>query len=372
MKKIKYFNDFLNEVLIHPEWIEHLDNKNYIIISYNKYIYILDEKKLEKEDYLLKFLKELNNEHILKEYLENINYYDLLTIIREKLPNIIIFNWDLKNGNLNNIDYYVSSSEFKIDINISKQFIETLKVLRWKLFIEYIKCYESYIVYDQEQENTELLHIETVIENFSKDIEVRKLPKKIYHGTSTRVINEILKIGIRRNQKSNFKNIYRFCKYLFFTSSIIEATFYADNSARKTKSYPVILEIDSSCIDIDKVEKDYDFYVDYINQGNEYFDDLYSNQIYTESEPQLIHLHNKYIGATYRKFSYKANIYPKYITKIYFQSEINGKFDDYVEQDQFDDFLEMVDMYNDGVFEEIPLNLEIWEEEKRYLEEENE
>ena len=54
-------------------------------------------------------------------------------------------------------------------------------------------------------------------------------------------------------------------------------------------------------------------------------------------------LENKVIGATYRKFAYQGNIYPKYIESIIYNETYESEFNE--ETDDFEKFEEMINFY---------------------------
>jgi len=348
MKNIKSYYTYLNEILIHPDYsnIDCENNEKYIIISYDKYIYMIcEDVDVDKYDEYLNIFKKLFG----KEF-NDID--DLMEFLREERADVIILNWDSKEDVLK---YHISLN-YNMDYYISKQFIETIKTLQQKLKVSYLSVFENYMDNnDDKYDNKEYIFIDSIISNFNKDLKVTKLPKIVYHGTDSDSFMKILKIGIRPNRnKSNFKNVYKNNNYIYLSSNKIDSIFYANNSANISKSFPIIMEIDTSCIDIDKIDKDYDFYTDYIGKGNDYFDDIYnkSKSIYSrENKHFLNNLHDKYIGATYRKFSYKGSILPKYITKIYYKENIESDFDSEYSKDDFDTFMKIIEYAQDMGFD---------------------
>lgn len=332
---------FLNEILIHPDYsnIDKENNEKYIIISYDKYIYMVSEDMdiEENEEYINTFKKLFDHDF------DDIE--DLISYLREERADVIILEWDL---NEDDVLKYSPSDRYNIDYNVSKQFIETIKTLKKELNVEFVSVFENYMDNDDyKDENKEYIFIDSIISNFNKDLKVTKLPKIVYHGTDSDSLMKILKIGIRPNRnKSNFKDVYKDNDYIYLSSNKVDSIYYANMSSNISKSFPVILEIDTSCIDIDKIDKDYDFYTDYIGKGNDYFDRIYnkSKTIYSRETKQFLYnLHDKYIGATYRKFSYKGSILPKYITKIYYKQNIESDFDWKYSKEDFDTFMKIID-----------------------------
>lgn len=327
---MKKYEQFINEILMHPTFKELKDHET--VISYRKYIYVLNDDSIKE------IIKDFN---IPDDYTED---YEIMDYLRESNPEVLIFSNVRKYEK--EINFIISDSYYSIDPYISKQFIETLKTLK-TVGIEWINIYED-SAYDEEGDQ-KTFHIDNLIDNFTKDIKIRKLPKYVYHGTSANRLEKILKIGLRNNKESNFKNIYYDNNYLFFTSYKNEAIFYAERAAQIKNSFPVILKIDTSCIDTARVDKDYDFYYDYIGRGNEYFDEIKANLgNYEVGEEKILqHLHDKYIGATYRKFSYDGHILPYYIDEIFYKTDPDSDFSNSFEQEDFKTFLEIIDYAED-------------------------
>lgn len=325
---MKTYNNFLNEVLLNPDYNTKSDDM--IIISFKKYIYYIEYNA--DDNYLDKLFSDLGLD------VDGIEYDEITQVIMEKLPSAIVFSYK----GSDTLDIY-RSMNYTFDHNISHHFMETLKTLKKELGVKYIDICENYLVGDQEHDHSETININILLNNFTKDLKVRKLPDVVYHGTCTKNINNILKLGLMpKTGKSNFKRIYHENDYIFLSTDIKDSIFYSTNSAEQTKSFPIVLEIDTTCIDPDNVDFDYDFYVEFIGDGNEYFDELKSTENYKEKQNLLQELKDKYIGATYRKFSYKKRIPTKYIKKIYYLSDGDGDFSDYYNNQDFDDFLEMI------------------------------
>lgn len=350
------FNNFLLEKLAHPDFNDFKKCK--YIISYKKYIYFIPDNIEEQDNELF---KELLFKLDFSDWNDNI--YDLLSDIKEDRPDIIL----LEKHNNNEVYFSVSLGS-SVDISISKEFIDTLKVLA-KNGVEYLNVQETTISDVVEEYHNETFNIDLIIDNFEKDLKFKKLPEYVYHGTSSDRLESILKIGLRQEHKSNFDKVYFKNKYLFFSSNILDAYFYADNAAKNDNSFPIILEISRDAFDINLVDKDYDFFIDYINKGNFYFYDLYRKsrrgfQDGPEKEKVLSHLHDKYIGATYRKFSYKGNIFPKYIMAMFIKDSYDsGKFDTEIDGNDLKDYVEYFDW-----LEEMGYDKEYYIDYDQYLE----
>jgi hypothetical protein len=331
---MKKYEEFLNEVLLHPNIKELKDGDT--IISYRKYIY-----RIGNSVDLQNIIKDLDLKDNVD--IEDVDKYEILDYILDSIPEALIFtDYNEKEQEIN---YHLTDMYYSVDPYISKHFIETLKTLK-KYKISWINIFEESLYLGDGYERKPF-HIDSLIDNFTKDIKIKKIPKYIYHGTSANYLNKILKTGLRYGNSSNFTFVYDKNKYLFFTSYKNEAIFYAENTAEKQNSFPIILKIDTDCIDVNKVDKDYDFYYDFIRKGNEYFDNIIRNYGNGGSDLRLQHLHDKYIGATYRKFSYNGNILPYYIDTIYYKTDPESNFDYYYDQEDFKTFLEIVDTAED-------------------------
>jgi hypothetical protein len=78
---MKNFNNFLNEVLVHPKY--NNEDCQYII-SYKKYIYLLTDDDFADDERINKLLELLD---ISDSYSDSI--YDLQQYIEEQMPHII-------------------------------------------------------------------------------------------------------------------------------------------------------------------------------------------------------------------------------------------------------------------------------------------
>jgi len=327
---ITNFKYFLNEKLIHPKFNPDYSVDDYAILSFKKYILFIPQNDIWNLNIKKSKLKKLKK-------LLNIKSTDNLSLdeyIREERPDIIFFDWKT-NTNVLNLSLGIS---FNQDINTSKDFIDTLKFLKNKLNIQYLDVNEVGFQQNGEEiyyENT--FNISDLITNFNKDIKVRKLPKYVYHGTTSEYLNKILSVGLRPGKsKTNFDRIYHHDR-LFYTSSVIEAAFYATNSVlQQNKGFPIILKISTDNFDTSKIDLDYDFYIDYIKRGHSHYNEIYYNsksnlinKLKEKPIKSLKKLKDKYIGATYRKFSYLGHIYPKNIISVlYSESYNNEKFEE--------------------------------------------
>jgi len=368
------YNNFLNEKVIHPDFDVDFSEESYKIISYKKYIFFMIQNDSWEN------ISAIEDDENLKPILELLDIpnldtdYTLEEYISEERPDIIVLTWEKESINLN----IFMNLEFNQDPKISKHFIDTLKVLRKKLNVKWLNISEYMFGENgEEYPQDENIFIDNIIDNFNKDIKVRKIPKTVYHGTTSNYLQRILKIGLRPNEKSNFNNINHDDR-IFYTSSKADAQFYTNKSTNNVGGIPIILEISTKNMDTSKIDLDYDFYVDYIKQGHEKYDEIYYaskhssvNKLEDKTSENLKKLKDKYIGATYRKFSYVGNMFPKEIIKIWYsESWDNEIFDEYFDEPLKDTYsmLEFFDyikqMYGDEYYADYMAYQEYLEEEE--------
>jgi len=350
-----------------------------MILSYKKYILFIPEKISDEDFSSEEFAKEFNKLRELLDIEEGFNS-TLDEYIQER-PDIIMLSWETGNKD---VGLYVTQS-FNQDPAISKHFIDTLKVLAKKINVEWLEITEYSFGPDNEEiphENN--FYIDDLINNFNKDIKVRKMPKTVFHGTSTNHLKNILKIGLRPDKTpTNFKNIYHTDR-TFYTSSKAEAQYYTSQATNNIGGIPIILEVSTKNMDTSKIDIDYDFYVDYVKQGHEEYDDVYHasrhasrhhsvNKLNDTPVENLKKIKNKYIGATYRKFAYVGNIFPKEIIKIWYSKVWNNEtFEEYFDEPLVNtsDMLEFFGWVEEMFGDEYYANYMNYEEDKEYLEEE--
>jgi len=380
------FSHFLNELLFHPDFNDVKKSEECTIIAFRKYIYIVDDYDVKGIVRIYTdILKELGTYNSESKNIKNEEISDLLRDLQENYPNVVIFHYETNNPDTLKIDVY---DEFTQDINSSKFFIDVIKELKNKLGVDTIEMYET-VGYSNDETIEKRIYINNLIENFTKEVQFRKIPKYIYHGTSVKYLANILKLGLRANlSPSNFKNV-KHKDYIFLTGEKNSAIFHADKSGSVTNMPPVIIEIDTTGLDLAKIDFDYDFFKTYIGDKGDH-------EIYSKIEPNYIsdknevlkYLKNKYIGSTYRKFGYSGTVMPKFITKIYYNltNEYNDFNDLLDNKKEIDEFFEMIhffqelDMlsfndynldtyYYQEIKDEMEENAEVQEEEPAQVEE---
>lgn len=167
-------------------------------------------------------------------------------------------------------------------------------------------------------------HKDEIIEKYGKVFnKSERLPESVFHGTSSQFLDDILKRGIiPKKENSVFKVEHDY--YIFLTTSFKSAEFYAKMSVSRDfniKTNPVIVEIDSSKIDKDKILFDYDFYTKFIGKGNKVYDDIIKSlepSYPSKSRDNLAYMWDKNLKAPlYKKFGYNGRILPTKIKNIY-------------------------------------------------------
>jgi len=359
---MKNFKNYITEVLLHNPTKNKIENHTNFI-SFKKYIFTISDDA--SPDEILELVKNLYKYGLTIDDDKKIDDYDdiseIFELIREN-PQVLLLS--VYNGVLN-FDLGAVST-YTIEPKIYNHFIETLKTLKQEYSFEKVSFYEN--IYDNEMEydEEETYYIDDLISNFNSELKTKKITKYVYHGTSTDNLKKIMKIGLRSGYNSNWKNIYDSNKYSFFSTNKNDSIFYARKSAYETKSFPVILKISSSSIDINDIDFDYDFYTTNVCNGHIYYDAMYDCSAWNTIEEQkqtakLSHLKNKMIGATYKKFAYSGNIYPKYIKSVIYSETPQEKMEN--ETDEINYFIDMVDFIEEyHGFDDYVLNFDYYEE----------
>lgn len=97
-----------------------------------------------------------------------------------------------------------------------------------------------------------------------------KIPEKVYHGTSTKYVYNIMKMGLRPGvSKTNYESIEH-PEAIFFATRFGEAWEHAYHTSKKVGGEPVVLEM--SIPEKDKIISDYDVDVGAENKTFNYID----------------------------------------------------------------------------------------------------
>ena len=228
------------------------------------------------------------------------NYFDNLT----NLPQVISGYFEKSREGLIAVFY---SKEF-LDVRISDEVKKMAKDFKQ---IQYF----SFEGEDSTYSRDEILNTEDKV--YNKEV---KLPKYVYHGTTVKNVPGILRKGLRANP-NNTNFAVKHTKYVFLSSVFKNAEFYAE-MASKGRDVNAILKIDTAKIDINKINFDYDFYHDYVGQGNEYYNNI--KKPWGEDRYLLRNKSNINPGAKYAKFGYNGIIYPEAVVSIYINEDRSG------------------------------------------------
>jgi len=145
-----------------------------------------------------------------------------------------------------------------------------------------------------------------------------KMPDIVYHGTSSEYIDSILTHGLVPNPSNSQFKVYH-DRYIFLTTSYVTAQRYAKGSiGNNYKADPIVLEIRSDRLDINKVQFDYDYYKTKDLKNNDYYDGMISSKLKEEDTD----ISNKNMGGAFVKFGYDGIVYPDKISKIYYQADL--------------------------------------------------
>jgi hypothetical protein len=207
------------------------------------------------------------------------------------------------------------------------------------------------------------------------------IPEKVYHGTCSKHIFDILRFGLRPVGHSNWMNIgAHFPDRIFLTADINKAAFHANHSAKKTKSRPIIVE--ATIPDRRRIDLDYDiantFYGSDHEQVHHSYRETSSRRRSVDDTHQHVQRHSPKTDFSRETgvFSYKGRIPARFINALL----LNGTNDDGVldPRDTFretnpKDFLENFDLFDEwGIYDEIAFNEYRYNDEDEEEEEDDE
>lgn len=157
--------------------------------------------------------------------------------------------------------------------------------------------------------------------NKPADIPVAKL---MYHGTTTKYLESILKKGIRNIKDNSIFNVNN-QGYVFLTSDYTIAEDYAENYSQEIGGNMAVLEIDTDLIDKDKIVLDYDFEDSFVdnNEISVYTQEPIFDRGYAFSEKGNIATTNGRYGSKFSKIGYKGIIMPSAIKHCYIYDSNN-------------------------------------------------
>ena len=209
-----------------------------------------------------------------------------------------------------------------------------------------------------------------------------------YHGTNTDAFRRIKKTGIRPIAGvTNFDKIKHTDK-IFVTTNKTEAEFHANNSSKKTGSFPLILEV--VLPDPDKLVMDYDVavniyganhpdtvklgYRDIVNK----LDNTFIAAMQSDLMKRLMRRNKGNIGNLSTKigiFGYIGRIPPKFIKKIWMDDDA---FQEYAKSEEYggyyeDSMISPMSQWESSTFKEYEaLRVEALEEYHEEMEEDEE
>ena len=148
----------------------------------------------------------------------------------------------------------------------------------------------------------------------------------LYHGTTTNVIYNIMKNGLRQvKENSNFKVENK--GYVYLTSVYESAYDYAQMYAKSMGGDECVIVVDTSKIDKNRIVLDYDFASEYTTdiENSPYKDNIKPNSIYYKGNVAKNASNN---GTKYGKIGYKGIIMPNAIRGAYVYENGSREFFD--------------------------------------------
>lgn len=200
-------------------------------------------------------------------------------------------------------------------------------------------------------------------------------PKWGYHGTSSKYLYDILRLGLRAGRNDGNWGDIRHTDKIFFTQVEELAIFHSLNVSRgDDNEYPIIIEF--KIPDTDKIIPDYDKDTE-SNKSND-FDSIYSDirqsveRPFQDVKSGFTPLRRSNEGGVW---GYHGSIMPKFIDsiRIYTEGDDNPEFSDYVE---FDDLqyvkrvMELCAEYDENFIYYLGMDIEDIEQEFNSEEEE--
>lgn len=141
------------------------------------------------------------------------------------------------------------------------------------------------------------------------------LANPVYHGTAERWLSLILTKGLKTDGTHSNWGVQN-KGFTFMAADFATAEEYAQNAARRGASKPVVLEIDTNCIDKNNIVLDYDFVVSYSSDPEN------SPYNVTNNNRKAFYRGNvasnqKANGTKYNKFGYKGVVMPNAIKAVF-------------------------------------------------------
>lgn len=303
-----------------------------VIIIFNGYIYpICRSDKSEKNlNYIINIIKTLCHKFTGMTDIffdENMNIKQYLITDRNgqssferlfdslynfcEVPKLIFFNVIDVDGDLS---LTAENYNGTYDIDNSKE-------LRQFAMSDYAKRFQSIVV------NNEVYTMSDIVSN---KISKENIPiaKRLYHGTCLKYTKNIVYKGIRSTAENSAFSVNN-NNYIFLTTSYQVAYEYATSYSQLTKTFPCVLEIDTSKINKDKIVLDFDF--------TNMFTKDYENSPYekvkmsSHFKGDIAKSSNKY-GTKFSKIGYKGVVMPDAIIGIHVD---DGRHNNFYSKEQF-------------------------------------
>lgn len=321
MKNFKTYT-FLNELKLSKEYSENEDLESTYFVIYKEYVYVFDYVTSNYVEKVKSFYEYLQKENIDIPTCKIKNFDDANDFLEYYLDNPkIIAGRFYYNSFTKNIPNDALIAEF-----FNKQYLEiTISDTLYKL-MSFLPSLDYFRI------DNIIYHKNDLIEKYKKNINKQlKLPEKIYHGTSSEHIKDIIKNGIRPKKENTIFKVEH-TNYIFFTTSFDTANRYAGFSTSKHfSSNKVILEINSNQLDKDKIIFDFDFYNRYVGKGNKNYDEI-NKKLDRPIIPNYMYsdISNKNKGGLFKKFGYDGILLPNKISKIFYNtSAYDNKWEEY-------------------------------------------
>lgn len=299
---------FLNEVKEDKNFLPDGTINNIFFLYYKGVIYFLNYSKNSFLEKTKNLVDKLNKQFPLNISPENINSFDSA---------INFFERGVQKPYFITGQFYTKEGEISVEI-FHNQTFNPLVSGDLKKILDFLKGIKFIKIGNKEINRNDILLNKTS----KKQI---KMPKTIYHGTSSVYLDEILKKGIvPKPENTAFKIKHK--KYIFLTTSFESAYFYARSAAAKymnSNSLPIILEINGEKLNKNKVKFDYDFYKQFIGKGDEHYNKHFG---INNNDLPLSNIGYNNMGAIFSKFGYDGIIFPNWIENVYkFKNIYNSK-----------------------------------------------
>ena len=273
-----------------------------------------------------KYVFKVDSESNMDDYVDMFDFLNIGHIGIEKLSELTS-NRDLVSTFLvpSNILIVMKTDDDTVSYNTDAGFTDNPGTsVQFKKFFDFLKKNEGieYLDVKDQIENLSTQEYEDYgrifyIDNLFEEL----LSNTLYHGTTTKFIESILRTGINADPNvSTFESV-KHSKYSFFTPLKNVAMYYANRSASEHGEIPIILQIDKKGFDKSKIIIDYDLYAQYIQDDSipEYQKNISDYhkffRHYTNKKREL----NR--PEKFDRFGYGGRLYPKHIKKIWYNRD---------------------------------------------------